>query len=87
MMELATRETLAERIKRGPIPMHEALPIAKQIAEELQAAHEHEMGVVHRDLKPADSKVTLQGARLRADKGVGRRSRRVNLDSSGTGRE
>jgi eukaryotic-like serine/threonine-protein kinase len=55
IMELVEGPTLADRIARGPIPIHEALPIAKQIAEALEAAHEH--GIVHRDLKPANIKV------------------------------
>jgi serine/threonine protein kinase len=59
VMELVTVETLAERIKRDPIPIEEALPIAKQIAETLEEAHEN--GVVHRDLKPAKLKVTPEG--------------------------
>src|SRR5246127_2308570 len=59
VMELVSGETLADRIKRGAIPIEEALPIAKQIAEALQAAHEK--GVIHRDLKPANVKLTLDG--------------------------
>ena len=51
--------TLADRIKQGPIPIDEALPIAKQIAEALEAAHEQ--GVIHRDLKPANVKVKDDG--------------------------
>jgi hypothetical protein len=52
VMELVPGETLADRIKRGAIPIDEALPIAKQIAEALEEAHEK--GIVHRDLKPAN---------------------------------
>jgi serine/threonine-protein kinase len=59
VMELVEGPTLADRIARGPMPMDEALPIAKQIAEALEAAHEH--GIVHRDLKPANIKVRDDG--------------------------
>ena len=55
VMELVEGPTLAERIVQGPIPLPEALPIAKQIAEALAAAHEQ--GIIHRDLKPANVKV------------------------------
>ncbi len=55
VMELAEGPTLAERIAQGPIAIHEALPIAKQIAEALEAAHEQ--GIIHRDLKPANIKL------------------------------
>ena len=50
---------MADRISKGPIPLDEALPIAKQIAEALEAAHE--AGVIHRDLKPANIKVREDG--------------------------
>src|SRR5690349_5709626 len=60
VMELVEGETLADRIARGPIPLDEALPIAKQIAEALEAAHEQ--GIIHRDLKPANIKVRDDGA-------------------------
>jgi serine/threonine protein kinase len=59
VMELVEGEDLSRRITRGPISIDEALPIAKQIAEALEAAHEH--GVIHRDLKPANIKVTANG--------------------------
>lgn len=55
VMELAEGPTLADRIARGAIPPEEALPIARQIADALEYAHEH--GVIHRDLKPANIKV------------------------------
>ena len=59
VMELVEGPTLADRIARGPIPLDEALPIAKQIAEGLEAAHEQ--GIIHRDLKPANIKVREDG--------------------------
>jgi serine/threonine protein kinase len=59
ILELVEGETLAERIARGPIPVDEALDIARQIADALEAAHEK--GIVHRDLKPANVKVTGEG--------------------------
>ena len=59
VLELVEGPTLADRIAQGPIPVNEALPIAKQITEALEAAHE--AGVIHWDLKPANIKVKLDG--------------------------
>jgi serine/threonine protein kinase len=59
VMELIEGDTLADRIKGGPIPVEESLKLALQIAEALEAAHEK--GVIHRDLKPANIKVTPEG--------------------------
>ena len=59
MLELVEGPTLADRIAKGAIPLDEALLIAKQIAEALEAAHE--AGVIHRDLKPANIKVKEDG--------------------------
>jgi serine/threonine-protein kinase len=58
-MELVPGEDLAERLKRGPIPIDEALGIAAQVAAALEEAHER--GIVHRDLKPGNVKVTPDG--------------------------
>ena len=75
VMELIDGETLWDRLRCGPIPLEEAVPIARQIAEALEAAHEK--GIIHRDLKPSNIELTSdwrgQGARLRA--GEGRTSR------------
>ena len=59
VMELVDGPTLADRIGQGPVPIDEALPIARQIAEALEAAHES--GIVHRDLKPANIKLRPDG--------------------------
>jgi len=62
VMELVPGETLRERVAgERPVPVEEALTIAKQIAEALEAAHNSEKGIIHRDLKPANVKVTPEG--------------------------
>ncbi len=59
VMELVEGDDLSDRIARGPIPLADALPIARQVADALEAAHER--GIVHRDLKPANIKVKADG--------------------------
>src|SRR5262247_2165833 len=59
VMELVEGDDLSQRIARGPIPIDEALPIARQIADALEAAHEQ--GIIHRDLKPANIKIRSDG--------------------------
>ena len=68
VLELVEGPTLADRILEGPMPLAEAVPIAKQIAEALAAAHEH--GIVHRDLKPANVKVRDDGTAKVLDFGI-----------------
>ena len=60
VMELVEGETIADRIARGPMSLDEALPVARQIADVLQAAHEQ--GIIHRDLKPANIKLRPDGS-------------------------
>ena len=80
-MELVEGEDLSERIARGAIPVDEAIPIALQIAEALEAAHE--AGIVHRDLKPANIKLQAETARSRSStSGSRRRGRASRGDSS-----
>ena len=59
VMEFVDGQTLAERIARYPLPLDEALPVARQVLEALEAAHER--GIVHRDLKPANIKLRPDG--------------------------
>ena len=68
VLELVEGPTPADRISKGPIPLDEALPIAKQLVEALEAAHE--AGVIHRDLKPANMKVREDGTIKVLDFGI-----------------
>jgi len=82
VMELVDGPTLADRIARGPIPIEEALPIATQIAEALEAAHEQ--GIVHRDLKPANIKLREDGAVKVLDFGLAKARGGEPLDAAAT---
>jgi serine/threonine-protein kinase len=77
VLELVHGPTLADRIARGPIPLDEAIPIARQIADALAAAHDH--GVIHRDLKPANIKLRPDGTVKVLDFGLAK----VFADESG----
>jgi serine/threonine protein kinase len=68
VMELVEGPTLSDRIARGPIPIDEALPVARQIAEALEAAHEQ--GIIHRGLKPDDIKRRVDGTVKVLDFGI-----------------
>ena len=78
VLELVEGPTLADRITKGPIPIHEVLPIARQIAEALEAAHEQ--GVIHRDLKPANIKVRPDGTVKVLDFGLAKRTATLGAD-------
>jgi Tol biopolymer transport system component len=80
VMELVEGPTLADRIAQGPIPFEEALPIAKQIAEALEAAHDQ--GIVHRDLKPANIKIRDDGHVKVLDFGLAKARERSGDSSS-----
>src|SRR6059036_1149331 len=80
VMELVEGEDLAQRIARGAIPIDEALPIAKQIAEALEAAHEQ--GIIHRDLKPANVKVREDGTVKVLDFGLAKALDRTSSPST-----
>src|SRR5437016_2240720 len=68
VMELVDGDDLSQRIAHGPVPLDEMLPIAQQLAEALEAAHEQ--GIIHRDLKPANIKVRADGTAKVLDFGL-----------------
>jgi eukaryotic-like serine/threonine-protein kinase len=80
VMELVEGDDLSQRIARGAIPIDEALPIAKQIAEALEAAHEQ--GIIHRDLKPANIKVRADGTVKVLDFGLAKAMEPVRVASA-----
>ena len=80
VMELVPGETLSEKLSHGPVPLDEALKIARQIADALEAAHER--GIIHRDLKPANIKVTPEGRVKVLDLGLAKA-----FDAKSTGSE
>jgi len=91
ILELVEGDTLADVIARGPIAIDDALPIARQIAEALEAAHEK--GIIHRDLKPANVKITPDGtvkvldfglAKMLDGEAAGQGAGAVNLSMSPT---
>src|SRR5262245_739576 len=81
VLELVEGPTLADRIAQGPLPVDEALPVAKQIAEALETAHEQ--GIIHRDLKPANIKLRPDGSVTVLDFGLAKAREPVDMMAAG----
>ncbi|HWW16828.1 MAG TPA: protein kinase [Candidatus Dormibacteraeota bacterium] len=81
VMELLEGESLADRLKKGPVPLKQALQYGVEIAEALEVAHTH--GIVHRDLKPGNVMLTKSGAKL-LDFGLAKPAPSVTASSSGS---
>jgi serine/threonine-protein kinase len=84
VLELVTGDTLAERLEQGAIPFDEAVPLARQIAVALEAAHEQ--GIIHRDLKPSNIKITPGGTVKVLDFGLAKLGEPAGGSSAGTAR-
>ena len=80
VLELVEGPTLADRLVRGPLPLDEAWPIARQISEALEAAHDR--GIIHRDLKPANIKVRSDGTVKVLDFGIAKAFDPIGIDAS-----
>ena len=80
VLELVDGPTLADRLVHGPLPLDEAWPIARQISEALEAAHDH--GIVHRDLKPANIKVRADGTVKVLDFGLAKAFDPIGIDAA-----
>ena len=85
VLELVEGDTLAERVARGPLPVADAVAIARQIADALEAAHEQ--GIVHRDLKPANIKITPTGVVKVLDFGIAKVALRDDAETRVVTRE
>ncbi|HME98499.1 MAG TPA: protein kinase [Terriglobia bacterium] len=83
VLELVEGETLADRLKRGPMTVEEALHLSGQIAAALEAAHE--LGIVHRDLKPANVKISDRGTVKLLDFGIAKRDTPVDTEITAGG--